>query len=100
LLLGYLGYRLGIWLTAVYGASSLNTLYLTLVGVLTGILLGPRLAHLAERLGAAWRRVPPEVPLAIATGSLVALLAAVLLTTLLDQIPAFAGTTRFCWRFF
>ncbi len=89
LLLGYLGYRLGIWLTAVYGASSLNTLYLTLVGVLTGILLGPRLAHLAERLGAAWRRVPPEVPLAIATGSLVALLAAVLLTTLLDQIPGF-----------
>ncbi len=89
LLLGYLGYRLGLWLSSAYQASTLNIVYLTLVGVLTGILLGPRLAHLAERLLAAWRRVPPEVPLAIATGSLVALLAAVLLTTLLDQIPGF-----------
>ncbi len=86
---GFLGYRLGLWLSAEYEVSSLNTLYLTLVGLLTAILVGPRLAFLAERAQRAWRRIPPEVPLAVATGSLIALIAAVLLTTLLSQVPGF-----------
>ncbi len=86
---GYLGYRLGLWLLAEYQVSPLNVLYLTLVGLLTAILVGPRLAYLVERTVHAWRRIPPEIPLAVVTGSLIALIAAVLLTTLLAQVPGF-----------
>ena len=86
---GYLGFRLGLWLSQTYQASSLNTVYLTLVGLLTAVLVGPRFARLVERLQRAWRRVPPEGLLAVSTGSLFALIAAVLLTTLLSQVPGF-----------
>ncbi len=87
---GLLGLLAGLWLEASYpGVSPINRIYLTLVGVLTGVLVGPRLAYLASRLADWWRRVPPEAPLAVATGSLLALLAAVLMTTLLGQVPGF-----------
>jgi len=90
LVFGLLGLATGLWLEASYPASSpLNLVYLTLVGALTGLLLAPRIAYLGGRIAAWWRRVPPEAPLAVATGSMLALLAAVLLTTLLGQIPGF-----------
>ncbi len=90
LVFAILGLFSGLWLNAAYpSASPLNLVYLTLVGGLTGVLLGPRLAYLAARIADWWRRVPPEAPLAVATGSMLALLAAVLLNTLLGQIPGF-----------
>jgi len=89
LALGYLGYRVGSWLVEAYDASPLNMVYLTLAGVLTGALLAPRIAQGIERLWRAWSRLSPEIPLAVAVGTLLALITAVLLTTLLGQVPGF-----------
>jgi uncharacterized protein YacL len=91
----YLGYELGIGLDARGLLSSpINLVYLTVVGLLIGLLLAPRLDYLLSRflrgLEERWQALPPELPLAVAAASVVALLAAVLLTTLLSSVPGFA----------
>ncbi|ADR36480.1 PilT protein domain protein [Oceanithermus profundus DSM 14977] len=91
----YLGFEFGVWLDERGLLSSpINLIYLTVVGALLGLLLAPRLEHgilrgLA-RLEEGWRRLPPELPLAVTAASVLALLAAVLLTTLLSSVPGFA----------
>lgn len=101
-LLAFIGYRLGVWFEEVGAISpspvgaltSLNRLYLALVGVLVGVLLVPRLSVLLEnqldRLQAWLKRLPPEIPVAITVASGLGLLLAVLLTNLLNQIPGFS----------
>lgn len=101
-ILAFLGYRFGVWLEAIGAISpspvgaltSLNRLYLALVGILLGVLVVPRLAvlleHQQERLQAWLKRLPPEIPVAITVASGLGLLLAVLLTNLLNQIPGFS----------
>lgn len=101
-LLAFIGYRVGVWFEEVGAISpspvgaltSLNRLYLALVGVLVGVLLVPRLSVLLEnqldRLQAWLKRLPPEIPVAITVASGLGLLLAVLLTNLLNQIPGFS----------
>lgn len=101
-LLAFIGYRLGVWFenvgaispSPVGGLTSLNRLYLALVGVLVGVLLVPRLSVLLEnqldRLRAWLKRLPPEIPVALTVASGLGLLLAVLLTNLLNQIPGFS----------
>jgi len=102
-LFAYLGYRLGVWLEAsnLIGSSplgsltSLNRLYLGVVGLLLGFLLVPRLTYWAERRwehAQAWlKKLPPEIPVAVTVASSLGLLLAVLLTNLLSQIPSFSA---------
>ncbi|GIW24878.1 PIN/TRAM domain-containing protein [Meiothermus sp.] len=102
-LFAYLGYRVGVWLevSGLIGTSplgsltSLNRLYLGVVGLLVGFLLVPRLAFWMERRWEntqAWlKRLPPEIPVAITVASGLGLLLAVLLTNLLNQIPGFSA---------
>ncbi|MCS7069047.1 MAG: TRAM domain-containing protein [Meiothermus sp.] len=102
-LFAYLGYRVGVWLEAsglvnispLGSLTSLNRLYLGVVGLLVGFLLVPRLAFWVERrweATQAWlRRLPPEIPVAITAASGLGLLLAVLLTNLLNQIPGFSA---------
>lgn len=79
-------------------SNPIITVYLTLTGLLLGVLFGvlavPRIASKAKWVGERflnwWHSVPPEKPLAIVTASTLALLFAVLLTTLLDQAPWFS----------
>lgn len=102
-LFAYLGYRAGVWLEAhnLIGSSplgsliSLNQLYLSVVGLLVGFLLVPRLTDWLEQ---RWTRtqnwlkeLPPEIPVAITAASGLGLLLAVLLTNLLNQIPGFSA---------
>jgi len=91
----FLGFETGVWLDERGLLSSpINLIYLTVVGALIGLLLAPRLEHGIlrgiARVEAKWRRLPPELPLAVTAASVFALLAAVLLTTLLSSVPAFA----------
>jgi len=91
----YLGYELAIGLDARGLLSSpINLIYLTIVGTLIGLLLAPRLEYVIlkgmERLEEGWQALPPELPLAVAAASVIALLAAVLLTTLLSSVPGFS----------
>ncbi|WP_457634308.1 TRAM domain-containing protein [Oceanithermus desulfurans] len=91
----YLGFEFGVWLDERGLLSSpINLIYLTVVGALLGLLLAPRLEHAIlrglDRLEEGWRRLPPELPLAVTAASVLALLAAVLLTTLLSSVPGFA----------
>jgi uncharacterized protein YacL len=102
-LFAYLGYRVGVWLEAsglinispLGSLTSLNRLYLGVVGLLVGFLLVPRLTYWLERRweqGQAWlKRLPPEIPVAITAASGLGLLLAVLLTNLLNQIPGFSA---------
>lgn len=96
LLFAYLGFRLAVGLEALgllpqsAGLLSLNRFYLTLAGLLTGILLAPRLEGLLEPLRARLKSLPPEVPVALTLGATLGLLLAVLLTTLLAQVPGFS----------
>jgi len=102
-LFAYLGYRVGVWLETsnlinishVGSLTSLNRLYLGVVGLLVGILVIPRLSYWMERRwdnGQIWlKRLPPEIPVAITTASGLGLLLAVLLTNLLNQIPGFSA---------
>ena len=69
---------------------SLNRLYLALAGLLTGLLLGPRLEGALEARLKRLRSLPPEVVVATTLGSTIGLLLAVLLTTLLAQVPGFS----------
>ncbi|RMH55227.1 MAG: PIN domain-containing protein [Deinococcus-Thermus bacterium] len=101
-LFAYLGYwagarleTIGLISTNPLGSlTSLNRLYLALVGLLLGLLVVPRLAFwLSQRWEQtqAWlRRLPPEIPVAITVASSLGLLLAVLLTNLLSQIPGFS----------
>lgn len=102
-LFAYLGYRVGVWLevsnliniSPLGSLTSLNRLYLGVVGLLVGFLVVPRLAYWLERRwehGQAWlKRLPPEIPVAITAASGFGLLLAVLLTNLLNQIPGFSA---------
>ena len=95
LIFGLLGYWLSIILgTRGFLGSAINSFYLTLMGVLFGVLIAPRLAALLHRLAMRvrrwWHGLPPEVPLAVTVASMLALLASVLLTNLLSGIPGFA----------
>lgn len=102
-LFAYLGYQVGVWLEVnnLIGSSplgsltSLNRLYLGVVGLLVGFLLIPRLTDWAERRWEhtqAWlKHLPPEIPVAITVASGLGLLLAVLLTNLLNQIPGFSA---------
>ncbi|WP_456447141.1 hypothetical protein [Oceanithermus sp.] len=91
----YLGFEFGVWLDERGLLSSpINLIYLTVVGALLGLLLAPRLEYGIlrglDRLEEGWRRLPPELPLAVTAASVLALLSAVLLTTLLSSVPGFA----------
>jgi len=90
----YLGYLVAAWMHRHAMLSSpINLVYLTVVGLLLGLLLAPRLDYQIRaglrRLEERWQALPPELPLAVAAASVVALLAAVLLTTLLSTVPGF-----------
>lgn len=91
----YLGYLSGqvLVMRGVIG-SQINLIYLTLAGLLIGLLLAPRLEYLyrvaVKRAEDAWNRLPPELPLAVTVANTLALLLAVLLTTLLSSMPGFA----------
>ncbi|WP_457636975.1 TRAM domain-containing protein [Oceanithermus sp.] len=91
----YLGYFSG-QILSYYGliGGKINVIYLTLAGLLTGLLLAPRLEYLYRKMvrkaEEAWNRLPPELPLAVTLATTVALLLAVLLTTLLSSVPGFA----------
>jgi len=95
LLFAYVGYESGRLLD-LYGllGSPINLAYLTVVGLLVGLLLAPRLEYLVRlavrRSEEAWNRLPPELPLAVTVATTFALLVAVLLTTLLSSVPGFA----------
>jgi uncharacterized protein YacL len=93
LVLASLGYGLALaleragWLPAQ--GALLNRVYLALAGLLSGYLLWPRLeARLLPKLEAL-RRLPPEIPFALTLGTTVGLLLAVLLNSLLSQVPGF-----------
>lgn len=91
----YLGFEFGAVLDARGLLSSpINLIYLTVVGALLGLLLAPRLEYVIlrgiDRIEKGWRRLPPELPLAVTAASVVALITAVLLTTLLASVPGFA----------
>jgi len=102
-LFAYAGYRAGVWLEAsnlisvspLGSLTSLNRLYLGVVGLLVGYLLVPRLVYWLERRWdrtQSWiKRLPPEIPVAITVASGLGLLLAVLLTNLLNQIPGFSA---------
>lgn len=91
---GALGYGVADWLLARgVLAGGINRFYLTLLGLMLGFLLSP---PLARRFEGVWRRflrraraVPPEAVLAAIVGATVALVVAVLLTTLLSDVPGF-----------
>ena len=97
-LLSLLGAALG-WLLAAWLLERqvlmgvVNLAYLTLLGLLTGYLLSPPLAHRIERL---WERVrlrlggiAPDAVLAAGIGATLALIITVLLNSLLQNIPGF-----------
>jgi uncharacterized protein YacL len=96
LLFALLGYQLAVALEGLailpktLGLLSLNRLYLSLAGLLTGFLLAPRLEGLLEGRLKRLRELPPEVPMALTLGATLGLLLATLLTTLLSQVPGFS----------
>lgn len=92
---GVLGAWLGGWLLArgvLVGPN--NLAYLTVLGVLFGMLVGVRQGPVAGRWAArAWQRaagVPPEAVLAAGTGATVGLLVTVLLNNVLAVVPGFS----------
>jgi uncharacterized protein YacL len=96
LLFALLGYQLAVALEGLgllpkaLGLLSLNRLYLTLAGLLTGVLLAPRLETFLEKRLRKLKELPPEVPVALTLGATLGLLLATLLTTLLSQVPGFS----------
>jgi uncharacterized protein YacL len=96
LLFALLGYQLAVALEGLgllpkaLGLLSLNRLYLTLAGLLTGVLLAPRLEIFLEKRLRKLKELPPEVPVALTLGATLGLLLATLLTTLLSQVPGFS----------
>jgi len=96
LLFALLGYQLAVALEGLgllpktLGLLSLNRLYLSLAGLLTGVLLAPRLEIFLEKRLRKLKELPPEVPVALALGATLGLLLATLLTTLLSQVPGFS----------
>jgi uncharacterized protein YacL len=91
-----LGYQLAVALEGLgllpkaLGLLSLNRLYLTLAGLLTGVLLAPRLEIFLEKRLRKLKELPPEIPVALTLGATLGLLLATLLTTLLSQVPGFS----------
>jgi uncharacterized protein YacL len=96
LLFALLGYQLAAALEGLgllpkaLGLLSLNRLYLSLAGLLTGVLLAPRLEIFLEKRLRKLKELPPEVPVALTLGATLGLLLATLLTTLLSQVPGFS----------
>jgi uncharacterized protein YacL len=96
LLFALLGYQLAVVLEGLailpktLGLLSLNRLYLSLAGLLTGVLLAPRLEIFLEKRLRKLKELPPEVPVALTLGATLGLLLATLLTTLLSQVPGFS----------
>jgi uncharacterized protein YacL len=96
LLFAFLGYQLAVALEGLgllpkaLGLLSLNRLYLTLAGLLTGVLLAPRLEIFLEKRLRKLKELPPEIPVALTLGATLGLLLANLLTTLLSQVPGFS----------
>ncbi|MFZ8814014.1 MAG: PIN/TRAM domain-containing protein [Thermus aquaticus] len=96
LLFALLGYQLAVALEGLgllpkaLGLLSLNRLYLSLAGLLTGVLLAPRLEIFLEKRLRKLKELPPEVPVALTLGATLGLLLATLLTTLLSQVPGFS----------
>ncbi|GGM95290.1 putative PIN and TRAM-domain containing protein [Thermus composti] len=96
LLFALLGYQLAVGLEELgllggaAGLLSLNRLYLTLAGFLTGLLLAPRLEAALRKGLQRLQSLPPELPVALTLGATLGLLLAVLLTTLLSQVPGFS----------
>jgi uncharacterized protein YacL len=96
LLFALLGYQLAVALEGLgllpkaLGLLSLNRLYLTLAGLLTGVLLAPRLEIFLEKQLRKLKELPPEIPVALTLGATLGLLLANLLTTLLSQVPGFS----------
>ncbi len=96
LLFALLGYQLAVALEGLgllpktLGLLSLNRLYLSLAGFLTGVLLAPRLEIFLEKRLRKLKELPPEVPVALTLGATLGLLLATLLTTLLSQVPGFS----------
>jgi uncharacterized protein YacL len=96
LLFALLGYQLAVALEGLgllpkaLGLLSLNRLYLTLAGLLTGVLLAPRLEIFLEKRLRKLKELPPEIPVALTLGATLGLLLATLLTTLLSQVPGFS----------
>lgn len=96
LLFAFLGYQLAVGLEGLgllprsAGLLSLNRLYLTLAGFLTGVLLAPRLEAFLQNRLRRLRELPPEVPVALTLGATLGLLFTVLVTSLLSQIPGFS----------
>ena len=94
LLGGLLGYLVATTLARYdYLSEPINTVYLSLVGLLLGFLLSAPFARRWER---SWQRfsrfaasVPPQAVLAAGVGATVALIITVLLNTLLDAVPGF-----------
>lgn len=97
-LLSLLGAGLG-WLLADWLLErqilmgSVNLGYLTVLGLLTGYLLSPPLAHRIERVWGRLRarlgRIPPDAVLAAGLGATFALIITVLLNSQLERIPGF-----------
>lgn len=91
---GLVGYQVAFWLlTRGLLSGSINLVYLTLLGVLSGYLASAPLAARAERM---WQRlqqrvrhIPPQAVLAAIVGTIVALVITVLLNTLLSGVPGF-----------
>ena len=96
LLFALLGYQLAVALEGLgllpkaLGLLSLNRLYLSLAGLLTGVLLAPRLEIFLEKRLRKLKELPPEIPVALTLGATLGLLLATLLTTLLSQVPGFS----------
>jgi uncharacterized protein YacL len=96
LLFALLGYQLAVALEGLgllpkaLGLLSLNRLYLSLAGLLTGVLLAPRLEIFLEKRLRKLKELPPEIPMALTLGATLGLLLATLLTTLLSQVPGFS----------
>ena len=95
ILFTYLGYFSSQLLVKKEIANNqISILYLTIAGLLIGILLAPRIEYIYRKIvkqaEEAWNKLPPELPLAVTIATTVALLLSVLLTNLLSSIPGFA----------
>ncbi len=90
---GLLGLGLALSLEALGLLSSahlLNRVYLALAGLLMGFLLAPRLETRLEPFLRRLQALPPETVAALTLGSSLGLLFAVLLSTLLANLPGFS----------
>ena len=88
---GLLGLLVGRWLVgqAVLN-ESINLVYLTLLGLLSGYLLSAPLVRPAERTVQWLKGLSPDAVLAAGVGTTAALVLTVLLNSVLEQVPGFS----------